>query len=104
LLNGDLNATGWMIAVLVAVSNLVFLPLAAGRSVGKMLTGLRIVSIGGTQASFKRVFLRQTLGYFVAVITLGLGYFVCALNSRGRALHDYMAGTIVIQAKKHPVS
>jgi uncharacterized RDD family membrane protein YckC len=103
LLNSDLNNTGWMIAALVAVSNLVVLPLAAGRSIGKMLTGLRIVSIGGTDASFRRVFLRQTLGYFVTVITLGIGFFISALNNRGRALHDYMAGTVVIQARKRPV-
>ncbi|HVQ55685.1 MAG TPA: RDD family protein [Pyrinomonadaceae bacterium] len=104
LLNGQLNNTGWMIALLVAVANLVVLPLAAGRSAGKMLTGLRIVNVRGTPASFRRVFLRQTVGYFVSVITLGIGFFICALNSRGRALHDYMAGTIVIQAKKHTVS
>ena len=103
LLNGELNNTGWMVAVLVAAANLVVLPLAAGRSAGKMLTGLRIVGMGGTQASFRRVILRQTLGYFVTLITLGIGFFICALNSRGRALHDYMAGTIVIQAKKQPV-
>jgi uncharacterized RDD family membrane protein YckC len=104
LLGSELNNTGWMIALLVAIANLVVLPLAAGRSVGKMLTGLRIVNVRGTQASFRRIFLRQTIGYFVSVITLGIGFFICALNSRGRALHDYMAGTIVIQAKKQPVS
>jgi len=103
LLNGELNNVGWMIAALVAVANLLVLPLAAGRSAGKMLTGLRIVSMHGTQASFKRVFLRQTLGYFVTVITLGIGFFVCALNRRGRALHDFMAGTVVIQAKRQLV-
>ena len=104
LVGSELNNTGWMIALLVAIANLVVLPLAAGRSVGKMLTGLRIVNVRGTQASFRRIFLRQTIGYFVSVITLGIGFFICALNSRGRALHDYMAGTIVIQAKKQPVS
>ena len=77
LLNGELNNTGWLIAVLVAAANLVVLPLAAGRSAGKMLTGLRIVSMSGTQASFRRVFFRQTLGYFVTVITLGIGFFIC---------------------------
>jgi|SoiMethySBSTD1v2_1073268.scaffolds.fasta_scaffold39850_4 uncharacterized RDD family membrane protein YckC len=103
LLNGQLNNTGWMIAFLIAVSNLLVLPLAAGRSAGKMLTGLRIVNVGGTQASFGRVFLRQTLGYFVTLITLGIGFFICAFNKRGRALHDYMTGTLVIQARKQPV-
>jgi uncharacterized RDD family membrane protein YckC len=103
LLSGDLNNTGWLIAALVAATNLVVLPLAAGRSAGKMLTGLRIVSMAGTQAPYGRVLLRQTLGYFVAVITLGIGFFICAFNRRGRALHDFMAGTIVIQAKKQRV-
>jgi uncharacterized RDD family membrane protein YckC len=103
LLNGQLNNTGWMLAFLIAAANLVVLPLAAGRSAGKMLTGLRIVSIRGTQAPLGRILVRQTLGYFVAVITLGIGFFICAFNRRGRALHDFMAGTIVIQGRKQPV-
>src|SRR4030095_14068192 len=64
LLSGELNNIGWMVALLVAIANLVVLPLAAGRSAGKMLTGLRIVNMRGTQASFRRIFLRQTVGYF----------------------------------------
>ena len=104
LLNGQLNNTGWLIAVLIAVTDLVVLPLATGQSAGKLFTGLRIVSTTGSQASYKRIFFRQTLGYLVTVLTLGLGFLICALNRRGRALHDFMIGTLVIQGEKRRVN
>src|SRR5262245_51713728 len=81
LLNGQLNNTGWLVAVLVAITDLVVLPLVTGQSAGKMFTGLRIVSPNGEPASYKRIFLRQTVGYLVTLLTFGIGFFICALNS-----------------------
>src|SRR5687768_3938435 len=42
LVAGGLNDTGWMLAVLVAIGNFVLLPVASGRSIGKIVTGLKI--------------------------------------------------------------
>jgi len=104
LLNGQLNNTGWLIAVLIAITDLVVLPLVTGQSAGKLFTGLRIISKTGAQASYTRIFLRQTLGYLITLLTFGIGFFICALNSRGRALHDLMTGTFVVQAEKRRIN
>src|SRR3954470_18802084 len=43
LLNGELSNTGWLVALLVALTNFFVFPIFSGQSIGKMFTGLRIV-------------------------------------------------------------
>jgi uncharacterized RDD family membrane protein YckC len=100
LVGGGLNDTGWMLAVLVGVGNLILLPVASGRSIGKIVTGLKIVGIDGRDAKPLKIVLRNLLGYFVTLITFGLGFLVSALNGSGRSLHDYLFGTVVIYADR----
>lgn len=100
LLNGDLNNFGWLLAFLIGLADLILLPVLIGQSVGKLVTGLRIVASDGTAASVKRLLLRQTIGYFLTLVTFGLGFLLSAFGSGGRSLHDLLFGTIVIQADK----
>jgi uncharacterized RDD family membrane protein YckC len=100
LINSELNNTGWLIAILIGISNLVIFPLFSGQSVGKMLTGLRVITIDGRAASFGTILFRHTFGYLLTLLTGGLGFLLSVLNKRGRALHDYLAGTVVIYGKK----
>lgn len=100
LLGGSLNDTAWLIAALLAFTNFIVLPIFSGQTLGKMLTGLRIVRTDGRTASKGAILLRQTLGYFLSVATLGIGFIISVLGTRGRALHDYLAGTIVIYADR----
>ncbi len=103
LIYGDLNNAGWLIAVVLAVANFVLLPASIGQSVGKLLAGIRIVDISGAQPSLKRIVLRQTVGYLLTSATLGLGFLLAAANRSGRSLHDLLAHTVVIQARKERV-
>jgi uncharacterized RDD family membrane protein YckC len=103
LINGELNNAGWLIATIVAVADLILLPAVAGQSVGKMFTGIRIVNSDGTPAKVRRVVVRQTVGYLVTLLTLGLGFLFAALNRSGRSLHDLIAGTVVIRGRKQIV-
>lgn len=100
LLNDTLNNAGWILAVFVGVTNLVFLPMASGQTVGKMLTGLRIVNTDGTSPAFSTIVLRQTFGYLFTLLTAGLGFMISALGRNGRALHDFISGTVVIYADR----
>src|SRR5690606_12637829 len=59
LINGSYNNIGWIIAILIAVTNLLILPAAIGQSFGKMVTGLRIVKIDGTDPSFGSILFRN---------------------------------------------
>lgn len=100
LLNGTINNNGWLIAALLALTNFIILPMLGGRTIGKMLTGLRIVRKDGYPASFSAIVLRHTLGYALTALSLGLGFIISALNRNGRALHDYLAGTTVISGNR----
>ena len=100
LLNEGLGNVGWLIAILVGLTNTVFLPMFTGQTVGKMLTGLRIVRIDGTAPTIGAVGFRQTGGYLLTLASLGIGFFISVFSSKGRALHDYLSGTVVIYADR----
>jgi uncharacterized RDD family membrane protein YckC len=101
LLSSEWNTAGWLIALLVAVSDLVLLPAFSGQSVGKIVTGLRIVRIDGTAPSIRTIVLRQTVGYLLTLFSFGIGFLVSVFSSKGRALQDYLTGTVVIYADRN---
>jgi len=96
LLTGEVNNIAWLIAILVGVSNNVLLPLVTGQSLGKMAAGLRIVATDGGHPSVGSLVFRQTLGYLLTFVSLGFGFLFSVFSSKGRALHDYLAGTQVV--------
>jgi uncharacterized RDD family membrane protein YckC len=100
LLNDWVNNAGWLIAFLVAVSNVIILPLFSGQSLGKIITGLRVVNMDGSTPSLGSMAIRQTAGYLFTLLTFGVGLIIACLNTNGRALHDYVAGTMVIYARR----
>jgi uncharacterized RDD family membrane protein YckC len=103
LLNEGLSSAGWMVAVLVGFTNMVFLPMFSGQTLGKIVTGLRIVRIDGTAPTIGQIAFRQTGGYLLTLASAGLGFFVSVFSSKGRALHDYLSGTVVIYADRRVV-
>ncbi len=100
LVGGSLNDTGWLVAVLIAGTNFLVFPIFSGQTIGKMLTGLRIVRNDGRQASLGRVLIRQTLGYGLTAASFGIGFLLSAFSSKGRTLHDYVCGTVVVFADR----
>jgi uncharacterized RDD family membrane protein YckC len=88
---------GLILAVVVAVLDMVVLPAFTGRTVGKWATGLRVERKSGEPVGFARATLRHTVGYLASLLTLGLGFLLVALNREGRALHDLIAGTVVVR-------
>jgi uncharacterized RDD family membrane protein YckC len=98
-----IGKTIWILAVLLAVVDLLVMPIVfSGQSLGKMVVGIRIVRRDGTRAHAVQVLLRDVLGYLLTLVTFGLGFLVAAITPSGRALHDYVAGTIVIRGRKRP--
>jgi uncharacterized RDD family membrane protein YckC len=79
------------------VLNLGVLPGFTGRTVGKWATGLRILRTDGARPGVGHAFLRHFVGYPLSVLTLGVGFLIAALNTRGRALHDLIADTVVVR-------
>lgn len=100
LLNSEINSTGWLIALLLGLTNFVIFPMFSGQSLGKMLTGLRVVKTDGEYPSFVNLLVRHTIGYLLTILTGGLGFLFSVFNIKGRALHDFLAGTIVIYGQR----
>jgi uncharacterized RDD family membrane protein YckC len=82
---------------------MVFLPMFSGQTIGKIITGLRIVRIDGTAPTIGAIAFRQTGGYLLTLASAGIGFFISVFSSKGRALHDYLSGTVVIYADRRVV-
>ncbi len=90
---------GYISTIAVCVLNFVVLASWTGRTLGKWVTNLRIVRRDGMPLSFARACLRHLVGYPLTLATLGLGFLLAAFNREGRALHDLIAGTVVVRAR-----
>lgn len=98
-----IGTTIWFLSIVLVLANLIGLPLLRGRSIGKMVTGLTILKTDGSGVDLMTIIRRNLLGYLLTVLTLGIGFIAAAFNARGRALHDVIGGTVVIQGRKTQV-
>ena len=75
-------------------------PALSGQTLGMMMCRLKIVRPDGREPSIGRIVLRNTVGFLLTALTLGFGFFLAAFTPSGRALHDYLAGTVVVFGSK----
>jgi uncharacterized RDD family membrane protein YckC len=77
--------------------------LSRGRSVGKLVMGLRVVRDDGGAIRFRHALVRALGGFFVDFWALGLGgavaLFVSLFSPQGKRVGDYLAGTLVIHTR-----
>ena len=66
-----------------------------GQTIGKMAMGLRVVTDDGEPVDAARA-IRRTLAGTVSTAVLGLGFIPALLGPGGRALHDHVAHTKVV--------
>jgi uncharacterized RDD family membrane protein YckC len=57
------------------------------------------VRANGEELSILRALARHLLGYALTALTLGLGFLISAFDSKGRALHDLIAATVVVRSR-----
>jgi len=62
---------------------------------GKMVVGARVSDLAGMRISFLQA-TGRTFGKILSAIILCIGFIMVAFNPRKQALHDVMAGTLVI--------
>ncbi len=84
----------WLLFLIITIVYFTYFHGATGRTPGKMLLGLEVLSVDGTPISFGIAFLRS-VGYFVSSIFY-LGFIWTAFDKRKQGWHDKIAGTIVI--------
>ena len=102
LAGGSAEKIGIVITLVIAVLDLGVLPGLRGQSVGKWTTGLRIEGTDGHLPGMSRVLLRTFVGYPLSLLPFGLGFLLVTVNPSGRALHDLLAGTVVVREHATP--
>lgn len=82
---------GWLYFALLESSD-------RGATVGKRMLHLRVVDDRGARISFLRATGRY-FAKFISAIVLMIGFIMVALTDRKRALHDIIAGTLVVRIR-----
>jgi uncharacterized RDD family membrane protein YckC len=100
---GTAEKVGILITLIVAVLDLVIMAGLTGRTVGKWTTGLRIERTDGRLPGIIRAGLRHIVGYPLSLLPFGLGFLLVTVSPTGRALHDLIAGTIVVRRSGGPL-
>ncbi len=96
--SGDAVETiGYLLAGVIVVLNFIALPAFTGQTCGKWATGLRIRRVNGEALGIVRTLVRHTIGYALSLFVFGLGFLLAIFDREGRALHDRIAGTIVVE-------
>ena len=90
-----LTAWIWLLTFAVNIAYFTYFHGSTGRTPGKRLLGLQVVSVTGESISFGTAFLRS-VGYLVSSLVFCLGYLWVAFDRRKQGWHDKIAGTVVI--------
>jgi uncharacterized RDD family membrane protein YckC len=90
---------GYIAVAAVTLLNFVVVAGLSGRTLGKWFAGLRIERKDGVPLSFGRALVRHVAGYPLTLVTLGAGFLLAAFHPQGRALHDLLAGTVVVRSR-----
>ena len=85
------------LVLVVAVLNLGVLTGLTGLTIGKWATGLRVCRADGRDIGMGRAFLRHFVGYPVSFLLFGVGFLMAAFVPGNRALHDWIADTVVVR-------
>jgi uncharacterized RDD family membrane protein YckC len=102
--DGNLSDRAPYVAVAIFLAYVfVFLPLYHvllwmrwGQTVGKMAVRIKVLSAEGGPVTLGQAAVRL-LGFAASVLPLGLGVLLALFDDQRRALHDRLAGTVVVE-------
>jgi uncharacterized RDD family membrane protein YckC len=69
-----------------------------GRTAGKALAGVLVLTVSGEPLGYARALLRH-VAWLLSVLLLLIGFLMVAARSDKRALHDLIAGTRVVRVR-----
>jgi uncharacterized RDD family membrane protein YckC len=91
----------WIGQVLALLFSIVYsggMLAARGQTLGKMALGVRVVGPDGSNPSFLRAALRETIGKYISSFVCCLGYLWMLWDADQQTWHDKIAGTTVERA------
>jgi uncharacterized RDD family membrane protein YckC len=71
-----------------------------GQTPGKMVMGIKVISIDGQPLSWGKAILRY-IGYIISSLILSLGFIWVAFDAKRQGWHDKIAGTYVVRKETH---
>lgn len=71
-----------------------------GGTIGKLLTGTRIVNPEGKKVNFYRAFFRNHIGYMISASLFWIGFIWILIDKERRSWHDQIANTYVVKVNK----
>lgn len=68
-------------------------------TVGKKILGIRVIHKNGGYLTPFGAFIR-VIGYFISSLTINIGYIMALFNKNRRALHDFLASSVVVKTRE----
>ena len=84
--------------ILFAFYSFIFVYLFDGQSIGKMLTGIKVIEKNGSKLGFFTAFVREFAGKLI-MIPLFLTFIFTAFSYKKHSIIDYLSDTCVIKSK-----
>jgi uncharacterized RDD family membrane protein YckC len=86
----------YVVLLFLGSTYFVFLEGFTGKTIGKMILGIRIIRDDGESMRLWEAFVRW-LGYYVSAFFIFMGFIWAIFDSKNQAWHDKFAGTYVIK-------
>ena len=96
VLSAIADTTGYILGLAIGIAYTVGFWVSSGATPGKMVAGLKVVTVEGDAIGIGKALLRY-FGYWVNALTLYIGYLFIAFRKDKRGLHDLIASTKVIR-------
>ncbi|RIV10854.1 RDD family protein [Priestia flexa] len=90
----------WFITALTFYGYFILMTKFFGQTLGKMVFGLKVVSLNGTPLSWSVVLFREGIGRYISKMVLFIGYIIVAFLPKKQGAHDYFAETAVVHEIK----
>jgi uncharacterized RDD family membrane protein YckC len=96
----ELFSPFWFVTALTFYGYFILMTKFFGQTLGKMVFGLKVVSLNGTPLSWSVVLFREGIGRYIAKTVLFIGYLIVAFLPKKQGAHDYFAETAVVHEVK----
>ena len=101
LVAGDDDASLVLLQLIATVASFLYFALMESSTnqatVGKMALGIKVTDLDGDRISFGRA-LGRTFAKILSGLIIFIGYIMAAFTEKKQALHDMIAGTLVVKA------
>lgn len=97
---GDYFMVDFMFAGIIGLAYFACMTRYFGQTLGKMLLGIRVISVDGSPLTWNTVLFREIIGRTVSqFLGLYLGYFFAFFTEKRQSLHDVIADTYVVKER-----